>query len=103
MTKRKGIFDTDFKVSEIQVNSQINKRKDITIEQAKNVILRQLEAGGCRERTLYDYDKIVCNFILDTGIVYLADISNNAIYKWLEGMNVKNSTKLTRLKCFKPF
>lgn len=103
LTKRKGIFDTGFKDTIVQVDSQINKRTDITIQQANNVILRQLETGGCRERTLYDYDKIVSYFIRDTNIVYLADISNASIYKWLEGINVKNSTKLTRLKCFKAF
>lgn len=103
MTKRKGIFDVSINEPIVQLDSKKEKRNDITIKQAIKVILRQLEAGGCRERTLYDYDKIVSYFMRDTGIVYLADISNAAIYKLLEGMNVKNSTKLTRLKSFKAF
>lgn len=103
MTKRKGIFDVSINEPMIKLDSKIEKRNDITIKQANKVVLRQLETGGCRERTLYDYDKIVSYFMRDTGIVYLADISNAAIYKWLEGMDVKNSTKLTRLKCFKAF
>lgn len=103
MTKKKGIFETDFKETIVKVDTQINKKTEITIQQASNVVLRQLETGGCRERTLYNYDKIVGYLMRDTRIVYLADITNAEIYKWLEGMNVKNSTKLTRLKCFKVF
>ncbi|WP_338786287.1 site-specific integrase [Metabacillus sp. FJAT-53654] len=34
---------------------------------------------------------------------YLLDITRDIIYSWLEQMNVANTTKLTRLKCFKAF
>lgn len=62
-----------------------------------------MEVGGSRERTIQDYKTIVYYFIRDTGIIYLQDITSESIYKWLDGMDVKNSTKLTRLKCFKAF
>ncbi|WP_170061393.1 tyrosine-type recombinase/integrase [Rummeliibacillus pycnus] len=103
MTKKKGIFDVQITQPPIQLNSKEKIRQDITIEQALSVVLRQLEASGCRERTLYDYDKIVHYFIRDTKVTYLMDISNDVIYSWLEKMEVKNSTKLTRLKSFKAF
>ncbi|GAA3320965.1 hypothetical protein GCM10020331_034110 [Ectobacillus funiculus] len=34
---------------------------------------------------------------------YVAEISANTIYHWLDSMDVSNQTKLTRLKCLKAF
>lgn len=103
LTKKKGIFDIQIEQPLIQVRKHEEKRNDMTIEQALSVILKQLEVSGCRERTLYDYRTIVHYFIRDTNVVYLIDITSDVIYSWLEQMNVKNTTKLTRLKCFKAF
>lgn len=52
---------------------------------------------------LYDYSTIVHYFIRDTKVAYLMDITSDVIYSWLELMNVKKTTKFTRLKCFKAF
>ncbi|MFJ7736913.1 tyrosine-type recombinase/integrase [Lysinibacillus sp. NPDC097287] len=103
MSKKKGIFDIQIEQPLIQVRKLEEKRKDIAIEQALTVILKQLEVSGCRERTIYDYRTIVHYFIRDTKVEYLMDITSDVIYTWLEKMNVKNTTKLTRLKCFKAF
>ncbi|UTV31698.1 tyrosine-type recombinase/integrase [Bacillus altitudinis] len=105
MTKKKGIFDIQIDLPLIQVKKQQEKEKrnDLKIEQALTVILKQLEVSGCRERTLYDYRTIVRYFIRDTNVKYLLDITSDVIYSWLEHMNVANTTKLTRLKCFKAF
>ncbi|RHW33406.1 site-specific integrase [Lysinibacillus yapensis] len=103
MTKKKGIFDIQIEQPLIQVRKRQEKRNEITIEQALWVILKQLEVSGCRERTLYDYSTIVHYFIRDTKVEYLIDITSDIIYSWLAQMNVKNTTKLTRLKCFKAF
>ncbi|MFJ8088773.1 tyrosine-type recombinase/integrase [Lysinibacillus sp. NPDC095746] len=103
MTKKKGIFDIQIEQPVIQMKKQQVKRNDIKIEQALSVILKQLEVSGCRERTLYDYRIIVQYFIRDTKVEYLIDITSEVIYTWLEQMEVKNTTKLTRLKCFKAF
>jgi len=103
LTKKKGIFDIQLEQPLIQVRKREEKRNDVTIKQALSVILKQLEVSGCRERTLYDYSTIVHYFIRDTNVVYLIDITSDVIYSWLEQMNVKNTTKLTRLKCFKAF
>lgn len=107
MTKRKGIFDVQIEnpfIPKIEQIPKEEKRDGIKIETALKTILRQLEAGGCRERTIYDYELIVNYFIRDTGIEYLEDITSDVIYNWLYSMtNVKPQTKLTRLKCFKAF
>lgn len=103
LSKKKGIFDIQIEQPLIQVRKHVEKRNDLTVEKALSVILKQLEVGGCRERTLYDYRTIVHYFIRDTKVEYLIDITSDIIYVWLEKMNVKNTTKLTRLKCFKAF
>lgn len=63
------------------------------------IILRQIEVTGCRERTLYDYKYTISKFVQATKAIYVLDITNDLIYKWLESMEVSNQTKLTRLKC----
>lgn len=107
MTKKKGIFDIDlsnqFIPSTNSIKKKEEKREGITIEQALNTILRQMEVEGCRDRTLYDYRTITTNFMHNTYAVYLDDITETVIRDWLGTMKVKNSTRLTRLKCFKAF
>jgi len=101
MTKRKGIFDVN--VNYIPTTNKEVKRNTLTIEQALNTVLRQLEVEGCRERTLHDYNTIVNYYLKQANSIYLDDITENTIRNWLLSMNVKNSTRLTRLKCFKAF
>ena len=103
MTKKKGIFDIQIEQPLFPVRKQPEKRNDLQIEQALTVVLKQLEVGGCRERTLYDYRTIVHYFTRDTKVEYLVDITNDIIYLWLGKIDVANMNKLTRLKCFKAF
>lgn len=103
VTKKKGIFDVQINKPISATKQELKKRNDLTIEKALSTVLRQMEVGGSRERTLFDYKTIVHNFIRDSGISHLQDITSESIYQWLASMNVKDSTKLTRLKCFKAF
>ena len=75
----------------------------MTLEQALNVITRQMRISGNRSRTIHDYEVYVKHFKDTTKAVYLTDISTELIYKWLDSMKVSNQTKLTRLKCLKAF
>jgi len=103
MTKKKGIFEVNINNPFLPTKQETKKRNDMKIETALSSVIRQMEVGGSRERTIHDYRTIVYYFIRDTGILYLQDITSDSIYKWLDGMSVKNTTKLTRLKCFKAF
>lgn len=103
MTKRKGIFDVDYNNPFIPNVKREEKRNSLTVEQALNTVLRQMEVEGCRERTLFDYNVIVNSFLKQSNVIYLEDITENTIRDWLMAMDVKNSTRLTRLKCFKAF
>lgn len=80
LTKKKEIFEVEINQPLIQVDSKEEYRKDLKIEQALSIVLRQLEAGGCRERAIYDYGKIVQYIIRDTNVKYLPDITSEVIY-----------------------
>lgn len=84
-------------------SSESPKPKRITIEQALAVILRQMEVGGNRERTISDYRLHVSHFKKSEELTYLHEITYESIHSWLEKMDVSAQTRLTRLKCFKAF
>jgi integrase/recombinase XerC len=75
--------------------------KGMAVEKALSIVHQQMKLNGYRERTLNDYNLIFNKFVEMTGVEYLAEISVDTIYKWLESMNVSQSTKSSRLKCLK--
>ena len=103
VTKKKGIFDIHHENQFIPSIKRNEKRNGLTFEQALNTVLRQLEVEGCRERTLHDYKLIANYYMKQSNVIYLEDITEGTIRDWLMSMDVKNSTRLTRLKCFKAF
>lgn len=117
MTKRKGILDVDVDVrklldelpsslstaSKMEVEKPVVLTDLILITNALDVITRQMKVSGYRERTISDYIRHVQHFQSITDVQYVSDISPNAVYRWLDSMNVSNQTKLTRLKCLKAF
>lgn len=103
VTKKKGIFEIQHENQFIPSIKQNEKRNGLTVEQALKTVLRQLEVEGCRERTLHDYNLIVNYYIKQSNVIYLEDITESTVRNWLMSMDVKNSTRLTRLKCFKAF
>lgn len=94
-----GIFNEEDKTTAIK----INPKSALTIEKALEIIIRQMRASGLRERTILDYETYVIDFVLKTEIEYLLSIDADAIYDWLSQMNVKDTTKRVRLKCFCAF
>ncbi|RXH52793.1 hypothetical protein D6T70_04190 [Kurthia gibsonii] len=104
MTKSKGIINLDFdvgKIIETEKNEEEEKKHGITIDQALEVIIRQMEVSGYRERTINDYKYYVNRLKNEANVVYLSDITINTLYNWLGQMDMKNETKLIRLKCIK--
>lgn len=99
MTKSKGIINLDFDVGKVIENEK--KKHGITIDQALQIVISQMEISGYRERTIKDYKYYVNRLKNETGVVYLSDITINTLYEWLGRMDVKNETKLIRLKCIK--
>jgi hypothetical protein len=106
MTKKSGLFDVDFGLSEIENIQQQPKEKVIhskNVESALRIILQQMLTSGYRPRTMKDYETIVHGFLKCTNIEYLDEINIEIIYVWLDSMKVSNQTKLTRLKALKSF
>lgn len=104
MTKSKGIINLDFDVGKVIENEKKQdekKKHGITIDQALQIVISQMEISGYRERTIKDYRYYVNRLKNETGVVYLSDITINTLYDWLGQMYVKNETKLIRLKCIK--
>lgn len=62
-----------------------------------------MRASGYRGRTASDYILHVQHFQSITNAEYVAHISSNSIYRWLDSMNVSNQIKLIRLKYLKAF
>lgn len=117
MTKKKGLLDVKVDVKGllggVQNNSSnVSKKKEklvavpsnsITITDALDTITRQMRVSGYRSRTISDYILHVEHLESVTKVRYVAEISANTIYRWLDSMDVSNQTKLTRLKCLKAF
>ncbi|UOY94186.1 site-specific integrase [Ectobacillus sp. JY-23] len=120
MTKRKGLLDISVDVKGL-LQELPNSRSDaskpeaklsesfakvsgsISVMEALDVVTRQMRVSGYRSRTISDYILHVEHFQSVTKVKYVADISANTIYLWLDSMKVSNQTKLTRLKCLKAF
>lgn len=113
MTKKKKSLTIDADLSGLFSQPKATKatptqpseriERGMTIVQALNTIIRQMEVSGHRARTISDYRLHVNHFVEVTGVNYLNEITANHIYTWLHSMSVSNQTKLTRLKCLKAF
>lgn len=107
MTKRTGIFDVTkpeiltapMNIMKERVPLHSSKRIKLALE----IIVQQMKVTGYRKRTLKDYETIITNFIKQMQVAYLSEITTDLIYVWLNGMDVSNQTKLTRLKVLKAF
>ena len=89
-----------------QVDLRLPERRSrqaipITVVSARDVLLRQLKTEGMRERTIQDYILWFDKFTAFAGKANVYDLGPGDIYGWLESMDVKDSTKLLRLKSLK--
>lgn len=107
MTKKKSAYKVDVDLSDVFAVERDSKRpterKGMTIAQALDVVVKQMQAAGLRERTISDYIIHVSHFGQVTGELTLNELKVDHIYAWLSTMKVSNSTKLIRLKCLKAF
>ncbi|GGE76161.1 tyrosine-type recombinase/integrase [Priestia taiwanensis] len=118
MTKKKGLLDIKVDVKGLlaelpKQNSNASKKEIkvpvvsnndfMLIDEALDIVARQMTVSGYRSRTISDYILHVQHFQSVTNTKRIEDISAATIYRWLDSMNVSNQTKLTRLKCLKAF
>ncbi|MGI2326415.1 tyrosine-type recombinase/integrase [Planococcus sp. YIM B11945] len=101
MPKKSGVFDVAIDVRGIIEPTKQQKENKMLIEQALEIVIKQMKVSGFRKRTISDYQLHMKHYREITGSTYLNEITSKSIYDWLGSMTVSNQTKLTRLKCFK--
>lgn len=102
----KKLYTTDSQISSLSIDpfKQYGRQVSntpIPIPTARLLLERQLRTEGLRDRTVYDYLMWFDKFVESTGVKVVSEINATAVYQWLEQMDVKNSTKLVRLKSLK--
>ena len=106
MTKKKSAFivedDLSNLFSEVAQPSE-SSNGDLTIEEALEQVVNQMELSGLRPRTILDYRRYVAALAETCNIRLLNEINAQSIYTYLSSLKVANSTKLIRLKCIKAF
>ena len=106
MTKKKSAFIVEDDLSnlfgEVEQTSELSN-DDLTIEEALEHIVNQMELSGLRPRTILDYRRYVAALAETCNIRLLNEINAQSIYTYLSSLKVANSTKLIRLKCIKAF
>ena len=106
MTKKKSAFIVEDDLSnlfgEVEQTSELSN-DDLTIEEALEQVVNQMELSGLRPRTILDYRRYVIALAETCNIRMLNEINAQSIYAYLTSLNVANSTKLIRLKCIKAF
>lgn len=106
MTKKKSAFIVEDDLSnlfgEVEQASELSNG-DLTIEEALEQVVNQMELSGLRPRTILDYRRYVMALAETCNIRMLNEINAQSIYAYLTSLNVANSTKLIRLKCIKAF
>lgn len=106
MTKKKSAFIVEDDLSnlfgEVEQDAELSN-DDLTIEEALEQVVNQMELSGLRPRTILDYRRYVAALAETCNIRMLNEINAQSIYAYLTSLNVANSTKLIRLKCIKAF
>ena len=106
MTKKKSAFIVEDDLSnlfgEVEQPSELSN-DDLTIVEALEQVVNQMELSGLRPRTILDYRRYVIALAETCNIRMLNEINAQSIYAYLTSLNVANSTKLIRLKCIKAF
>ena len=106
MTKKKSAFIVEDDLSnlfgEVEQPSELSNG-DLTIVEALEQVVNQMELSGLRPRTILDYRRYVIALAETCNIRMLNEINAQSIYTYLSSLKVANSTKLIRLKCIKAF
>lgn len=108
-----GDKSTVKRVGQATENKAVKRSKDrdtdryhsegMSVRQALETVVRQMEISGNRPRTISDYRVYVEHFMQTVNVEYVSELTADHIYEWLSSMDVSNQTKLTRLKCLKAF
>lgn len=102
----KKLYTTDSEIEHVSLESFKRYGRQVSttpipLYTARMLLEKQLITEGLRDRTIYDYLLWFDKFVESTGIKLVSEINADTVYYWLDHMNVKNSSKLVRLKSLK--
>ena len=113
MTRKKDAYMIDEDLSDVifgkdssnasNSNGISKDRRGISVLEALEIVIKQMEQEGKRPRTIKDYDTHVRHYVKTLGIDDISEVSSDSVYEWLSSMKVADSTKLIRLKCLRAF
>lgn len=101
-SRRHGIFAVDSVVPRSQYSEKELRSKQWTpINYCLQTVFKQMELAGNRPRTIHSYDYIFKQFCEANNIIFAEEITAEAIYNYLDVMEVSDRTKKIRLKTVK--
>lgn len=81
MTKKSGLFEVDIDLALLKLEPEISveSKKEVSkkIDDAIEIVIKQMKSSGYRPRTIIDYETIVGNFKKAQAIEYLSEITLN--------------------------
>lgn len=99
--RKHGIFSVSRDVLALPSENHETGRDSLTIVSALDTVFQQMRVAGNRPRTIQSYQYIFEQFVAVSKLKYVEDISIESIYYYLDTLEVKQTTKLIRLKSTK--
>ncbi|XKO54679.1 tyrosine-type recombinase/integrase [Lysinibacillus fusiformis] len=99
--RKHGVFAVSGDLVVMPTKIYESKRDCLTIEDALEVVFQQMRIAGNRQRTIESYQYIFEQFMTINKLMYVEDITVEALYHYLDVLKVTPATKLIRLKSTK--
>lgn len=99
--RKHGVFAVNGDLVVMPTKIYESKRDCLTFEDALEVVFQQMRIAGNRQRTIESYQYIFEQFMTINKLMYVEDITVEALYHYLDVLKVTPATKLIRLKSTK--
>lgn len=99
--RKKGVFAVSGDVVVMPTKAKVLEREGMLIEVALDTVFQQMRIAGNRQRTIDSYQYIFVQFSTTCKLRYVEDITMEALYYYLDVLEVSPATKLIRLKSTK--
>lgn len=100
-SRKNGVFAVNSEAAVVSSKISDRKRDCLNLEIALDTVFQQMHVSGNRQRTIESYKYIFKQFISVNQLQYVEDITIDSIYHYLDSLDVKQTTKLIRLKSIK--
>ena len=100
-SRKHGVFAVNSEVAVVSSKVCDRRRDCLKLEVALDTVFQQMNVSGNRQRTIESYKYIFEQFISVNQLQYVEDITIDSIYHYLDSLDVKQTTKLIRLKSLK--